>query len=81
MCAQAAKTLLDLQQEHEGLRRKHTMQGHQLEQQKGEMDARRAATAKEHSERLKVGSAGSRPAGQPAAGLLPQPALSMNEAQ
>ena len=93
---QAAKTLLDLQQEHEGLRRKHVMQasatpacwphtmlthgwslhmwsraampddspaaetaaagmqGHQLEQQKGEMEARRAAASKEHSERLKV---------------------------
>ena len=25
-CLQAAKVLLDLQQEHEGLRRKHTMQ-------------------------------------------------------
>ena len=30
------------------------MQVHQLDQQKGEMDARRAATSKEHTERLKV---------------------------
>ena len=30
------------------------MQSHQLDQQKGEMDARRAAVSKEHTERLKV---------------------------
>ena len=32
------------------------LQGHQLEQQKGEMEARRAAAAKEHSERMKAGA-------------------------
>ncbi|KAK9800214.1 hypothetical protein WJX73_010295 [Symbiochloris irregularis] len=51
---QAAKALLDAQQELDGLRRKHTLLAHQVEQQKGEAEAKDGALVKEHMERTRV---------------------------